>query len=95
MQGTKQGQRDTMTWESTGQTEGCRGFILGSSAAVITKILEEDRAMKDIATEPELHEVQVQSWNYIVEPPDSPATIREGLSIPTGLSPLIQKINLK
>lgn len=37
----------------------------------------------------------MQSWNYIEEPPDSPATSREGLIIPTRLNPLIQKINLK
>lgn len=44
---------------------------------------------KEIVMELELYEVQVQQWNYNVEPPDSPA------NMPTGLSPLIQKINLK
>lgn len=43
----------------------------------------------------EQHEVQAHQWNYIVEPPDSPATSGEGPVLPTGLSPLIQKITLQ
>lgn len=51
--------------------------------------------MKDIVIELKLHKVGVQAWNYIVKPSDSPATSGEGPNMPTCLSPLIQKINLK
>lgn len=51
--------------------------------------------LKDTARESELHEVRVQAWEYIVEQPDSPATSEDTSNIPTSLSPLIQKINLK
>lgn len=39
--------------------------------------------------------MELQQWNYIVEPPDSPATSGDGPTMPTGLSPLIQRINQK
>lgn len=34
-------------------------------------------------------------WNYIIEPPDSPSESGSLITLPTGLSPLMQKVNLK
>lgn len=62
------------------------------SAGFVGKMVDP---LRDLGRESELHEVRVQAWEYIVEQPESPATSGELPNIPTGLSPLIQKISLK
>lgn len=95
-QGSIHGQPWSMVGDSPGTGEvSIIEELSMTQLGEITEIEPVPGIGKDIVMQLELHEVRVQEWNYIVEPPDSPATSGEGTNMPTGLSPLIHKINLK